>query len=250
MQPLIARRAVIAGGVTGAAAIALATVLRDSGPSTEERIEAREETRDLAPPTIVTRAAWGANEALRKGPPTFDSRVEKIVVHHTGTRNDAPDWATAIRQIYEFETANGYNDMSYNWLVDPLGVIYEGRWARDYLPGTPPDGENGRAKQVQGGHTKEYNRRTIGIALLGDFTDVAPTPAAATALRILLVWKCARWDIDAAGSSKYKLDHGGTEILPNVFGHRRVRETACPGANLELLIPGLCEQVSLQLSPS
>ncbi|MDZ4825854.1 MAG: N-acetylmuramoyl-L-alanine amidase [Actinomycetota bacterium] len=248
MRTRITRRAAIVGGVTGAAGIAFAASLRDSDASTEERIEAREETRDLAPRTIVTRSTWGANEALRKDSPTYDSRVEKIVVHHTGTRNDAPDWATEIRQIYEFETANGYNDMSYNWLVDPLGVIYEGRWARDYPPGTPPDGESGGAKQVQGGHTKEHNRRTIGIALLGDFTDVAPTPAASTALRILLVWKCARWHIDAAGTGKYKLDQGGTEVLPNVFGHKRVRETECPGANLELLIPGLCEQVSLQLS--
>src|SRR5205823_14115989 len=38
-------------------------------------------------PPIVTRAQWGCNEALRKPGQSYNSVVEKIVVHHTVTPN-------------------------------------------------------------------------------------------------------------------------------------------------------------------
>ena len=42
-------------------------------------------------PPIVTRAQWGANEALRKAGLSFDQTVTKLVVHHTGTPNTITD---------------------------------------------------------------------------------------------------------------------------------------------------------------
>ena len=77
-------------------------------------------------PPIVTRAQWGANEALRHRSPTFNSTVTKIVVHHTGTPNDITDYAGLARGIFTNELNNGYIDIAYNWLIDPNGRIYEG----------------------------------------------------------------------------------------------------------------------------
>src|SRR5258708_3800452 len=42
-------------------------------------------------PPIVTRAQWGCNEALRKPGQSYNTVVEKIVVHHTVTPNNPPD---------------------------------------------------------------------------------------------------------------------------------------------------------------
>ena len=45
------------------------------------------------PPPIVTRAQWGCNEALRKPGQSYNTVVEKIVVHHTVTPNNPADSA-------------------------------------------------------------------------------------------------------------------------------------------------------------
>lgn len=237
----------LAGGVAAGAGLVLASLLGRSEEATAARVAEPERARVFEPPVIVTRAQWGADESLRNAPPAFDRSVEKIVLHHTGTRNDATDWPLEIRQIYAFETANGYNDLSYNFLVDPGGTVYEGRWARAYPEGSRPDGENEDARPVQGGHSRHHNQRTIGIALLGNLTETSPTPAALDAVRGLVAWKCARWAIDPTGTSIYRRDDGIEEDLPNVFGHGLVRDTECPGTNLSALIPALRAQVAEQL---
>ena len=69
---------------------------------------------------------------------------------------------------------NGYIDIAYNWLIDPNGRIYEGRWAQNYPTGVPHTGERNR-RNVQGAHALHFNVDTIGIGLMGDYSDVAPT---------------------------------------------------------------------------
>lgn len=248
MRPSVDRRAVLAGGIAAATGLVISSLIGRSQPATADRAVSRGQSPAVPAPNIVTRAQWGADESLRNGPPAFDRTVRKIVLHHTGTRNDVTDWPLEIRQIYAFETANGYNDLSYNYLVDPHGIIYEGRWARTYPEGSVPDAEDADARPVRGGHCKRHNKRTIGIALLGDLTQVPPTPAAINAVRALVTWKCARWRLDPTGSSKYRRDDGTAEDLPNVFGHGLVRDTECPGNNLTSVIPALCAQVAAQLA--
>src|SRR5262249_47615000 len=68
----------------GRAANAVATLAASGGRSLTARV---------APPAIVTRAQWGANERLRNGAPDYDATVEKIIVHHTATRNGPQDFA-------------------------------------------------------------------------------------------------------------------------------------------------------------
>ncbi|HEX2173234.1 MAG TPA: N-acetylmuramoyl-L-alanine amidase, partial [Dehalococcoidia bacterium] len=45
--------------------------------------------------------------------------------------------------------------MGYNYLIDRYGNVYEGRYGGD---------------NVVAGHALCYNRGSVGIALLGDFT--------------------------------------------------------------------------------
>ena len=160
-------------------------------------------------------------------------------MHHTGTPNDITDYAGLARGIFANELNNGYIDIAYNWLIDPNGRIYEGRWAQDYPAGCPHTGERNRPN-VQGAHALHFNADTIGIGLMGDYSDVAPTPAMVDALVTLMTWKCARWGIDPLGTLPFVNSHGERVTgLANICGHRDTYATACPGDTVEAMLPSL-----------
>jgi len=199
-------------------------------------------------PRIVTRAQWGADERLRKRGVGYDADVSKIVVHHTGTPNSVSDYAGLARGIYTNELNNGYLDIAYNWLIDPHGRIYEGRWAKDYPRGYVHTGERER-ENVMGAHALHFNENTIGIGLMGDYSSVAPTRAMVRSLVTLLSWKCARWGINPLGSSPY-VNSVGQRVtgLANICGHRDTYATACPGATVERMLPQLRIQVAARIA--
>jgi hypothetical protein len=199
------------------------------------------------PPPIVTRAAWGANEALRKPGQIYDSPIRKIVVHHTGTPNEISDYAGLCRSILQSEVAGEYIDIAYNWLVDPFGRIYEGRWAANYSAGAPHTGE-GPSGNVRGGHALNHNTQTIGIALMGNYDLVAPSAAMIDALVSLITWKCARWGLNPQGADAYVNGAGVTTHIPNICGHRDTIATACPGANVQVLLNTVRSRVAGRLA--
>jgi hypothetical protein len=235
---------VVLGRVTSAnARIPLAGVLPgDAHAAVRPRVAARPSVPP--PPSIVARAGWHADEHLRRKAIDFDHRVEKVIIHHTGTPNTAPSWPGEVAAIYRDAVARGYRDMPYHWLIDPDGVVYEGRWARAAVAGTTPDGENRRHWSVRGGHALGHNERTIGVALLGTFDDRRPTLAAYDALTSLVAWKCDRWHIDPTRTTEYRLTDGSRQRLPNLCPHRRVRPTDCPGAAIVDLLPSLRRAVA------
>jgi hypothetical protein len=199
-------------------------------------------------PRIVTRAQWGANESLRHDSPIFNSVVKKIIVHHTGTPNDITDYPGLARGIYTNELNNGYIDIAYNWLVDPRGRIYEGRWAQNYPSGHVHTGERA-GQNVMGAHALYFNADTIGIGLMGDFSNVAPTGAMIASLITLMTWKCARWGIGPLGKSPYVNSQGAQVIgLANICGHRDTYATACPGNTVEAMLPNLRVQVASRVA--
>jgi hypothetical protein len=208
-------------------------------PRATPRPARRSRRRTRLPLAIVSRAAWRADERIRRREIDFDDTVEKIVVHHTATGSSGTDWPREVRAIYRSTLARGYRDVPYHWLVDPDGVVYEGRWARDVRPGERPNGEDGRGRSVRGGHAKGHNPRTIGIALLGNFDDRRPTDAAIESLITLTAWRCARWGIDPLGATPYRLSNGTDEIIPNICPHRGVRATVCPGRAVVEALPEL-----------
>ena len=115
-------------------------------------------------PAIVSRAAWGANESIRRAPPSYAPSVRFAIVHHTaGTNTYSRDEAAAIVrgiQLYHVR-GNGWNDIGYNFLVDRFGTIYEGRYG-------------GVDRNVVGAHALGFNTGSTGIALLGTYGDAKP----------------------------------------------------------------------------
>lgn len=207
-------------------------------------------------PAVITRAGWGANESYSTNAggymrfaPDF-SPVQKLIVHHTAGRNNDPNPAATIRAIfYDHAVLRGYGDIDYNFLIDAKGRVYEGRRAWVSTPLSNPTEEDLAGNVVRGSHAKHYNDATVGIVLLGNFTNVMPTTAARTALVNLLAWKAERHGIDPKGASTYvnPID-GTTKYLYNISGHRDVSSTACPGQLFYNTFPKLRQDVANRIA--
>lgn len=188
-------------------------------------------------PRVIPRARWGADESFRFDrsgreiwPRTFWP-IQKIIVHHTGTQNNDPDPAATIRRIYRDDARfQGLGDISYNFLVDEGGRIFEGRYSRPYGPGQSPTGEDQIGNGVTAGHAYGHNPGTVGIAMLGSLNRLDATPRARAALERLVAWIAATHQIDPMSTSVYRNPTNGVETtFPNIAGHRDVNPTECPG---------------------
>jgi hypothetical protein len=248
---LTRRAALQLGAGVGAAAVAAPYLARAAGAP--RAFDITDAHLAFAPipnwpvPPIVTRAEWGANEALRKPGQTYDSSVVKLIVHHTGTPNSVTNYAGLCRGILANETSGEYIDIAYNWLIDPNGRIYEGRWARNYPPGAPHTGESLGAN-VRGAHAIYHNAHTIGVALMGTYDAIDPPPAMVNALVTLLTWKCARWGINPLGRGLYTASNGAVADLFNICGHRDTSATDCPGQRVEPMLPAIRLRVAGRLT--
>jgi hypothetical protein len=248
---LTRRAAIQLGAGVGAAAVAAPYLARTAGAHRAFDIDDSEATIAAIPnwpvPPIVTRAQWGANEALRKPGQEYDTSVLKLIVHHTGTPNSVTDYAGLCRGILANETSGEYIDIAYNWLIDPVGRIYEGRWAQNYPAGAPHTGESLGAN-VRGAHAIYNNARTIGVALMGTYDAIDPPPAMVNALVTLLTWKCARWGINPLARGPYLATNGVVENIYNICGHRDTSPTDCPGQRVEPMLPAIRLKVAGRLT--
>jgi flagellar hook assembly protein FlgD len=176
-------------------------------------------------PAIVPRLSWGADESIRRTPPTFAPKLRFAIVHHTAgqnnyTRAESPAIVKAI-ELYHVQ-GNGWNDIGYNYLVDRFGTIYEGRYG-------------GIERNVVGAHALGFNTGSTGIAVLGTYGSAAPSRAAQDALAQLLAWRLDLAHVDPLGM--VTVVSGGSERfapgvpvpLRTVSGHRDTGLTECPG---------------------
>src|SRR5262249_38619441 len=146
--------------------------------SPEERIPLRRASMTGSPPP-VSRAAWGANEAIRRAAPSYARSLQFAVVHHTAGSNSytAAQSAAIVRGIDVYHVkGNGWNDIGYNFLVDKYGQVFEGRYG-------------GVDKNVVGAHAGGFKAGSVGVALIGTYQSTAPAPAGETALVNPLAWR-------------------------------------------------------------
>ncbi|MGH3675040.1 MAG: N-acetylmuramoyl-L-alanine amidase [Mycobacterium sp.] len=179
------------------------------------------------PPHIISRAHWGADESMRCPNPVYDDGIRAGVVHHTAGSNDysPQDSAAIVRSIYAYHTRTlGWCDVAYNALVDKYGQVFEGR-------------AGGMTRPVAGSHTGGFNRNTWGVAMLGNFDTVPPTPIQLRTVGRLLGWRLGMDHVDprgtavltSAGGSSSHFPRGATPTLPAIFTHRDAGNTDCPG---------------------
>jgi uncharacterized protein with LGFP repeats len=179
------------------------------------------------PPAIISRSEWGADESLRCGSPQYDNGIRAAVVHHTAGSNDYSPLESAgiVKAIYTYHSKTlGWCDIAYNALVDKYGQVFEGS-------------AGGLTKAVEAFHTGGFNRNTWGVAMIGNFNDVPPTPIQLRTMGRLLGWRLGLDGVDpkgtvaleSAGSHYTIFPAGAIANLPTIFTHRDVGNTDCPG---------------------
>ena len=233
-----------------------------TGPTTEELL-ARQQAVDAANgnkptgdsyprPTVISREVWCTSVDCDYTDGLEYDDASHLIVHHTVSSNSSPDWAATLRAIWSFHTypqsdscssCRGWGDIGYNYLIDQNGVIYEGHFNEDY--------EN---LDVVGTHAAAANTGSMGVALIGTFTDpdypnnpgIAPPEAMKDSLIELLSWKADQRDINVYNSDATMPNvYGGR---PNLMGHRNAYGTTeCPGDQVHDLLPWLRDQVAANI---
>lgn len=190
-----------------------------------------------AAPAIRTRADWGADESLREGSVNYSSSgsVRFSVLHHVGGGNwsageisngcrRADDW---IRSIYQYHTqVRNYWDIGYNFIVDPCGTVWEGRYG-------------GIDQPVVGAHAGGFNDGGVGVLALGTFSGTNPDPVTASlreGITELLGWKLGSNSVEP-GSTMTEVSGGGSARWPSgtsttvnaLSAHQITNNTTCPG---------------------
>ena len=154
-------------------------------------------TEDTYPkPPVVTRTQWGCPQGQSSGWGPSYTTVTHLIIHHTDDNNNVTDWPAAVRAIWQYHTfSNGWGDVGYNYLVDPNGIIYEGRAGGD---------------NVVGAHFCGTNGGTMGVSMLGTYSSVSPSAALQASLGKILAWKA---DQSWALKSKVPLSNSNNQTI-------------------------------------
>ena len=179
--------------------------------------------------SIVKRDDWYCPDGKSAPKIKAQNSAHHLIIHHTATNNSFEDFPAMVRCIWNFHAfTNGWSDLGYHYLIDPNGVIYEGKAGGDNSVGT---------------HFSCANTGTIGIAMLGNYMDSQPSEKMIESLQTLLAMKCKQLSLDPNGKSF----HASTRLnLPTISGHREANEstagtvcagTKCPGDYLYEMLP-------------
>ena len=178
-------------------------------------------------PSIITRSGWGADESQRCRNATYDDSLAAATVHHTAGSNNYTREGSAgvVRGIYTYHARTlGWCDVGYNVLVDKYGQAFEGR-------------HGGLSRNVQGAHAGGFNSNTWGISMMGDYSTLTPPDVTVRKVGEIIGWRLAVAGVDPKGSATHysegtsftKYSYGTSVRLPNIFAHRDVGLTSCPG---------------------
>ncbi len=198
---------------------------------------ARLQSAVIARPTFASRTEWGCPWGQTSGPNTLTSTPPThLIVHHSfSPGNDVTDWPAAVRGVWNYHVnSNGWSDIGYNWLIDPKGVIYQGRAWVDTNDNS------------MGAHFCGYNRQTMGVCMLGDYNSIVPSDAALRSLVRLLAYRASTNGINPRGVAFHE---SSARNLNNISGHRDGCSTDCPGDMLYPQLPTLRNRVFALLNP-
>lgn len=184
-------------------------------------IKAIAQTGNCPQPSYCDRTCWDPSGTHPEDlTPTF-TIPSHIVVHHSGSNySSGQNYSQVIKSIWNYHVnTKNWDDIAYNWLIDPNGVIYEGRG----------DG-------VMGSHFSCMNSNTTGICVIGDFQSASPSTSAINKLKELLAWETTDKNINITSSSFH---NSSSLVLNHIVGHKDGNNsssscgaTVCPGTNL------------------
>lgn len=171
-------------------------------------------------PDYLDRAGWCPSGNCPVDPTPVPTVVTHLIVHHSAGANTSSDWAAVVRSIWDYHVnSNGWDDIGYHWLIDPNGVLYEGR-----------------GNDLLGAHFCGTNGATMGVCMIGTYTSVPPSDTSLSKLTELFAWKACDRDIDP---EDFEFHPPSGLNLFNISGHRDGCATQCPGDSLYARLPDL-----------
>jgi len=123
-------------------------------------------------------------------------RINKIFVHHSASSQQN----TTRDMINDWHNDRGWNGIGYHYVIVADGSIMMGR-----------------SFDRVGAHCRGHNQHSIGICVVGNYeNDLSMTPGQEQSLVMVLNGLLSQFGLDAN----------------EVYGHRELGETACPGKHL------------------
>lgn len=179
-----------------------------------------------ARPMVILRSTWSAS---RRAAQPDRARPYGIVLHQV---NVVPPIAlntpALLRALAHYQSEIlGWDDMTYHYLIDETGTLYEGRLG----------GPLSEVSRLAAGDT------TIHIALIGNIESV-PSNAARATLTHLLAWLCEAYEMDPFGTHEVAaMDE--VEQRDDIVGHHDIVAAALdPGEPLHEIWPEILESTN------
>lgn len=172
----------------------------------------------------------------------YKNKKTHIVVHHTASDNSTlktpEDARKAANDIFKYHTQKKWRwDIWYNFIIDPWGNIYEGRWWWE---------------SVIWAHASYNNAASLWIALMGNFEINEPTSGQLNSLARLATALMIRYQInpDSEVYAHILDDHDPyiRDVVRSSFmGHKDTGKTACPGSKLYKKLSIIMQAIRTQL---
>ncbi|HAA13551.1 MAG TPA: hypothetical protein DCE41_18410, partial [Cytophagales bacterium] len=183
-------------------------------------------------PPAISQSEWRAGLPAPSPGRSF-SNVGNLIVHHSAGSNTNTNFTQVVRDIYVFHTqTRGWSDVGYNYLISQNGDLYLGR-----------DPENGDQDRVIGAHFCGGNTGTMGVCLLGDYTNLSPTDTMLGTLERLLAWKAYKDEMDPMGTNSHRFNSN----LGVIAGHRDGCATECPGQHTYDQLESMRERITQRI---
>lgn len=195
----------------------------------EKKHTTKKKSADCSEPEMIDQSEW----RIGLTPPDY-SRIEthtrNLIIHHTAGSNINTNYVQVVRNIYVDHTEiRGWSDIGYNYLIAKNGSIFKGR-----------DPDHLEQDNVLGAHFCASNSFTMGVSLLGNYTEIAPPDTAIQSLIKLLRWKAGKDSLNPLGESAHSLNFN----LRVIAGHRDGCATECPGNEAYKLLPQFRNEVN------
>lgn len=130
--------------------------------------------------------------------------IRKIVVHHSASPS------VSMEKIEQWHKERGFSEVGYHYVIQAGGLVRLGR----------------KAQQI-GAHCKGHNSDSIGVCVVGSFEDGTPVPGSQWVALVSVVSDLMR---------QYGLS------VRDVYGHKELGKTLCPGFDPVLLRDELADE--------
>lgn len=130
--------------------------------------------------------------------------IRKIVVHHSASP------AVSMEKIEEWHIERGFSEVGYHYVIQAGGFVRLGR----------------KLSRV-GAHCKGHNSDSIGVCVVGSFENGEPVPGKQWVALVSIVSDLMR---------QYDLS------VRDVYGHKELGSTLCPGFDPQSLRDALADE--------